>query len=293
MVDPKIRQFTVLCSMPSELRRGARSVWSRYALDGRKLDGFLEGPVMGPDGTLYMTDIPFGRILSFAPTGSWSVVAEYDGWPNGMKLSDAGFLVADHKRGLLEIGREGSVRVIVDGFEGAPFHGLNDLTVAHNGDIWFTDQGMSGLDAPFGRLFRYSNGLLTMAMGGIPSPNGLVFSEDETVIYLAVTRDNAIWRLPLGEDGNIRKAGRFIQLSGGVGPDGLARGPDGDLMVVHAGLGVWRFGANGLPRTFWHDPDFTYPTNLAADPRKPGWYLVTESLTCSVLCVGLTDGEAG
>ena len=57
----------------------------------------------------------------------------------------------------------------------------------------------------------------------VPSPNGLVLSRDEKTLFVAVTRANQIWRLPLHPDGTTSKVGVFITLSGGLaGPDGLA-----------------------------------------------------------------------
>src|SRR3546814_16823869 len=63
---------------------------------------------------------------------------------------------------------------------------------------------------------------------------------EETCIYLAVTRANAVWRVPLTSKGNATKVGVFVQLSGGSGPDGLALDADGGLVIAHVGLGsIW------------------------------------------------------
>ena len=53
------------------------------------------------------------------------------------------------------------------------------------------------------------------------------------VLYVAVTRANAIWRVPLTRDGHVTKVGTFIQMSGGGGPDGLAIDEEGNLAVAH------------------------------------------------------------
>jgi gluconolactonase len=64
-----------------------------------------------------------------------------------------------------------------------------------------------------------------------------------------MTRANAIWRLPLMNDGTVSKAGVFIQLSGGLGgPDGMERGLDDTVHVAHVGNGcVWSFDRSGIP----------------------------------------------
>src|SRR5690606_37819119 len=105
-----------------------------------------------------------------------------------------------------------------NGAEG--FKGVNDLFFAANGDLYFTDQGQTGLQDPTGRLFRLrADGRLDCLLDNVPSPNGLVMNLEETALYLAVTRANAIWRVPLLRDGGTTKVGNFVQLTGGWGPD--------------------------------------------------------------------------
>ncbi len=284
---PEIRQFEFVSRLPDALCKRATSEWADRNFGGAELDAFLEGPAFDTSGNLYVVDIPFGRILTLSTEGNWSVVTEYDGWPNGMKLvGDHRFVVADHKNGLVEVERStGKVRVISSEYVGQPFHGLNDLTVASSGDIYFTDQGQSGLHAPHGRVFRLSaDGELTLLLSDVPSPNGLVLSQDEQILFLAVTRANAIWRLPMMPDGSVTKVGTFIQLSGGVGPDGLAR-PDGidALLVAHPGVGVWHFGEDGTPDVIWQREGRAYTTNLAANPVETDSYFVTDSVNVTIL----------
>jgi sugar lactone lactonase YvrE len=119
------------------------------------------------------------------------------------------------------------------------FKGLNDLVFARNGDLYFTDQGLTGLHDPTGRLYCLrADGRLERLLDNIPSPNGLVLSLDESTIYLNVTRDNAVWRVPLLPDGSAFKVGAFIRLSGGGGPDGLAVIADTCMAADAAAAGV-------------------------------------------------------
>ena len=145
------------------------------------------------------------------------------------------------------------------------FKGCNDLFFASNGDLYFTDQGQTGLHDPSGRLFRLRpSGQLDIVLAGIPSPNGLVMNLDETAVYLAATRDNAIWRVPLMVDGTATKVGVYIQMSGGGGPDGIALDEQGGLAVCHAGFGaVWIFSPRGEPLYRIDAPQGLYTTNCA------------------------------
>ncbi|MFX8637104.1 SMP-30/gluconolactonase/LRE family protein, partial [Acinetobacter baumannii] len=66
------------------------------------------------------------------------------------------------------------------------------------------------------------------------------------VLFVAMTRDNAVWRVPLTADGGVAKVGRFCSLFGTSGPDGLAMDPQGRLFVAHASLGhVFVFAPDG------------------------------------------------
>ncbi|MBB5696610.1 SMP-30/gluconolactonase/LRE family protein, partial [Roseomonas pecuniae] len=66
------------------------------------MDCFLEGPSFDRQGRLYVTDIPFGRVFRISPEGEWEQVAEYDGWPNGLKIHrDGRIFITDYKRGIM------------------------------------------------------------------------------------------------------------------------------------------------------------------------------------------------
>ncbi len=98
-------------------------------------------------------------------------------------------------------------------------------------------------------MFRATpDGRVQCLIDNVPSPNGLVMDLEQQVLYVAATRANAVWRLPLTRDGGVAKVSNFIQLSGGGGPDGLALNAEGGLAVAHVGLGaVWIFDRHGEP----------------------------------------------
>lgn len=245
----------VFATLPEALdlsTSGRTSAWlAERPYHARRLGSFLEGPAFDASGSLYCVDIAYGRILRIDGAGRFSVVIEYDGAPNGMQVNGDGRLViADHRLGLVGFDpAEAVVRTMLASAWGGGFLGLNDLVISRSGDIYFTDQGQSGLQDLSGRLFRLGrDGGLELLLGGIPSPNGLVLTPSENELLLAVTRANAIWRVPLSERGPPRKVGLFIQLSGGGGPDGLAMDQEGRLFVAHPMLGcVWVFSSAGEP----------------------------------------------
>lgn len=80
----------IFTTMPGEFRKtGIRSAWGYANKQGHPVDCFIEGPAFDSDGNLYIVDIPHGRIFRISPRGEWVLAAEYDGQPNGLKLSTA------------------------------------------------------------------------------------------------------------------------------------------------------------------------------------------------------------
>jgi gluconolactonase len=116
----------------------------------------------------------------------------------------------------------------------------------------------------------------------------LVLNAAENVLFLAVTRDNAIWRVPLMKDGTASKVGVFIQMSGGAGPDGVAIDEQGNLAVAHAGFGaVWVFSAKGEPLYRIDSPEGLMTTNCAYGGPDRKQLFITESKSGTILVADL------
>jgi gluconolactonase len=237
---PSVIETEVFTSMPLRYRRaGQRSTWADANKSGASIDSFIEGPSFDRDGNLYIVDIPFGRIFRISPEGDWDLVAEYEGEPNGLKIhKDGRIFITDYNHGLMILDpNSGRVTPFLTRRNSERFKGLNDLTFASSGDIYFTDQGQTGLHDPTGRVYRLTpEGSLDCLIANVPSPNGLVLNAEGNVLYLAVTRGNAVWRMPLMADGSVSKVGLFFQFCGSSGPDGLAMDEADNLVVAHASL---------------------------------------------------------
>lgn len=287
-VAPPVIETEVFARLPAHLRKQGDCDFTTALQLAHGLDSFLEGPSFDVHGNLYCVDIPWGRIFRISPDGQFDVVTEYDGWPNGLKFDAGGrAFVADYKHGvmLLDV-RTGRIEPYCTNYRTESFRGCNDLFFTSGGDLYFTDQGQSGLHDQSGRVFRLRAGSREpeLLLAGIPSPNGLVMNLDETRLYVAVTRANAVWRLPLVGDG-VSKVGVFIQLSGGhAGPDGLALDSKGQLLVAHAGLGVvWLFSEMGEPLHRIQSCAGNMTTNVAFGGADGRDLYITESQTGSIL----------
>ena len=276
--------------LPDHLRRaGRQSDWLKVNARGANRHSLLEGPSFDAEGRLYLADVPFGRIFRVSQKGVFSVISEYDGQPNGLKIHrDGRIFIADYRRGIMLLDPDsGKVTPILVEANDGPFKGVNDLFFASNGDLYFTDQGQTGLHDPSGRVFRLdAAGKLHLVVAGIPSPNGITMAADESCIYVAVTRDNAIWRLPRRLDGLVSKVGAYIRLSGGIGPDGIALDNSGGLAVAHIGLGAaWIFNAIGEPVLRINMPEGRSPTNVAYGGVDGKTLFITEADSGCVMMI--------
>src|ERR1700694_6202187 len=102
---PKLIQTEIFSTMPNEFRRKVRTDGADANRPGQPTDCFIEGPSFDAEGNLYIVDIPFGRIFRISSDGAWTLVIEYDGWPNGLKIrADGRIFVADYTHGIMELG---------------------------------------------------------------------------------------------------------------------------------------------------------------------------------------------
>lgn len=249
---PEILSTEIHARIPTSMHQLDRpSTW--LAARGVRMHSFLEGPAFDRAGNLYCVDLAHGRVFRVATDGEVEVIVQYDGEPNGLKIHrDGRIFVADHRLGLMVLDPDKkTISPYLSFVNREGLKGPNDLCFASNGDLYFTDQGESSLDNPTGRVFRLRvDGTVDLLMDGLAGPNGLVLNRDESILYVAITHDNAIYRLPMHHHTRaVNKANRFIQLTGSVtGPDGLALDEAGNLAVVHAGSGtVWLFSPIGEP----------------------------------------------
>ncbi|UPK97113.1 hypothetical protein LCI18_008048 [Fusarium solani-melongenae] len=259
---PPVLEPKLLTVLPSRFRTLGLSEHSTNQKRGRPLDSFLEGPLVRGN-TLYLTDIPYGRIFAVdLTTKEWKLLIQYDGEPNGLAWHEQRqqILIADFKQG------------------------PNDLIVARDGSIIFTDQGMSGLQDPTGRVYRIGSNFnmgtgdnrVEVLLRNCPSPNGLVLDADEKNLFVAMTRDNSVWLAPLYSDSSVQRTGRFANYFGVGGPDGLLTDVEGNLFVAHSTLGiVFVHHKDGTPRVIITTKEFgSGTTNLTWGRDNKTLYIV-------------------
>ncbi|MBV8397534.1 MAG: SMP-30/gluconolactonase/LRE family protein [Acetobacteraceae bacterium] len=188
--DPRIERLD-----PRFIYRQGNAAIERIATGFR----WAEGPVYFRDGGfLLFSDIPNNRILRWLEEdGHLSVFRAPSNYANGNTRDRAGRLITcEHDtRRVTRTELDGRITVLIDRFEGKPLNAPNDVVVASDGAIWFTDPGY-GIDGPYEghkaeaelprNVYRLDpgTGAAAVVAGDFVRPNGLCFSPDESRLYI-------------------------------------------------------------------------------------------------------------
>jgi sugar lactone lactonase YvrE/peroxiredoxin len=228
-------------------------------------EGFkgTEGPLGLPDGSLVFTETQDARITRIAADGRLSTHLRDTNGANGLGLNAAGEIVAvqvnDTRVGTLGA----TAQTLASGWGGKPFGRPNDLVVARDGSIYFTDSGRNANQqpAPAGEVappavYRVKPGLLERLAADITRPNGIQLSPDEKTLYVADTAGEFVLAYALQADGSLGPKRQFAKLAGyrqaqngsySSGADGLAVDAAGRLYVAtNAGVEVFDAGGQAL-----------------------------------------------
>jgi gluconolactonase len=164
---------------------------------------WAEGPVYVPAAkSLLWSDIPQNRLMRFDETdGSVSVFEQPCGNHNGHTLDHDGRVIAcEHSgRRVSRLEHDGRWTTLVDSFEGKRLNSPNDAVVKSDGTIWFSDPTY-GIDSEYegdaapseigaSNVYRLDlkTGEMTAVVTDLLKPNGLAFSPDESILYVADT----------------------------------------------------------------------------------------------------------
>jgi len=225
-------------------------------------DGFIftEGPVWHPDGFLLFSDMPGDVRRRWAPSEGVTVLRQPANKCNGMAYDEQGrLLVCEHSTSrLVREERDGSLEVLADSFEGSELNSPNDVVVALDGDIFFTDPTYGrtpdfGLEREpeldFRGLYRLSRGGLSLLDTDFTQPNGLCFSPDESTLYVNDTERGVIVSYPRLADGSLGDRKVFADDIGDIDfevgvVDGMKCDSEGNVLVTGPN-GIWIFEASG------------------------------------------------
>ena len=163
---------------------------------------WAEGPAyVKAYGGLVWSDVPNNRMYRWTPEDGGSVFREPSNYSNGNTVDNSGRLVTCQHltHSVTRTEPDGTVVTLVDTYEGKRFNSPNDLVVKSDDTIWFTDppygilnsyegaQRESEIGGNYVYRFDPSNGDLSIVADDFDKPNGLAFSHDEAVLYIADT----------------------------------------------------------------------------------------------------------
>ncbi|NPU65226.1 SMP-30/gluconolactonase/LRE family protein [Bradyrhizobium sp. 83012] len=164
---------------------------------------WAEGPVYVPAAkSLLWSDIPNDRLMRFDETdGSVSVFETPCGYHNGHTRDALGRVIACEHGGrrISRLEHDGTWVGLVDRLEGKRFNSPNDAVVKSDGTIWFSDPTY-GIDSAYeghaapseigaSHVYRFdpAAGAVAAVVTDMVKPNGLAFSADERLLYVADT----------------------------------------------------------------------------------------------------------
>jgi gluconolactonase len=264
--------------------------------------GFGEGPVWDRQrGYLLFSDLPGNAVMKWSPGAGLAVFRKpvFTGTAakgaqvgtNGLSFDGQGRLVAaEHGyRRISRTEKDGTIKTLVERYEGKRLNSPNDLVVKRNGDIYFTDPDfglrsllggeVGGADPPgfarakelsFTGVYRLTpQGKLDLVAKDLTAPNGLAFSPDEKKLYVGNSRPARLWMVyGVKSEGTLDNGKVFADMTKGPemgAPDGMkidkngtvfSTGPGGIVILSPEGkhLGTIRFPE--IPANLaWGDTD--------------------------------------
>ena len=187
--------------------------------------GPAEGPVWWAEGRyLLFNDIHTARRMKYTPGLAATVAMEKTNEANGLTRDLQGRLVsAEHlTRRVTRYEPDGSLTVIANSFQGKRLLRPNDVIVKSDGSIYFTDPGGNAApeqwDVTISGVYRVSAdlGSMSLIIDDMVRPNGLAFSPDEGILYVADSRRRHVRAYEMLPNGTIAKdtSRLFVDLGG-------------------------------------------------------------------------------
>lgn len=223
---------------------------------------FTEGPVWNArEGALYWTDIIGNTIWKWNPGVGKTAVLRPSGKANGMTFDKEGRLIVAGwtSRTVWRMALDGSITPLATHYQGKKLGTPNDIVVKSDGAIYFTDPPggvgiveMEGEDLQqylnFSGVYRLNPDTrdLTLLTDGVPGCNGLVFSPDESLLYVNDTGGRYIQVFDVQADGTLKNSRRFVDIVGEEpgNPDGMKVDVKGHVYCTGPG-GIHIFDPSG------------------------------------------------
>ena len=218
---------------------------------------FTEGPLWHPDGHLLFVDIRRSLIFRLAPGGQPEVFRENSGGANGLTFDLQGRLIMceGENRRVTRREADGTITPLAERWEGKRLSRPNDVVCRSDGSVYFTNPAgrmeASDREIDFTGVHRVApDGAVSAVVSDtdMAFPNGLAFSPDEQILYVANTREPPkINAYDVRPDGSVANGRVFADMASdepdGV-PDGMKVDTEGRVYCTGPG-GCWVFDHQG------------------------------------------------
>jgi sugar lactone lactonase YvrE len=233
---------------------------------------FTEGPIWIPAGFLLFSDIPADTIYKYKPGSEQEIFLKPSGHSNGLTLDKQGrLLICSHDRRVTRLEKDGTQNTLAEFYNGKRLNSPNDIVVKTDESIYFTDPPFGlpsrteGKELDFSGVYRIeTDGTIALLDDSIELPNGLVFSPDEAVLYVADSRTGHVYTFDVTASGLLENKRSFGSVGVGAPGKGAADGMkvdvDGNVFVTGP-EGINVFSPEGIMYGVIECPEI--PANIA------------------------------
>jgi gluconolactonase len=208
---------------------------------------FTEGPAADKQGNVYFTDQPNDQIMKYSVDGKMTTFMKPCGRSNGLCFSPEGLLIAcaDEKNEMWAINvADKSKTVIIKDHRGKLLNAPNDVWVAPNGGIYFSDpfykrrwwkRGPKEQDKEAVYHLPPKGRTVIRVADKFKRPNGLIGTPDGKLLYVADIGGNKTYKFDIGPDGRLSNQRLFCNL----GSDGMTLDNEGNVYLTRGGVQIF------------------------------------------------------
>jgi gluconolactonase len=199
--------------------------------------GFTEGPTLDAMGRFHFTDIPGNSIYRWTEEEGLILITDATRWGNGLCFDASGnmLLCEMTSRCLSLVSPDGTLEVLTDSYDGAPYNSPNDVWVHPGGGVYFTDPGyfleaeekdvaieaVYYMDPSYSKVVRVSEPMVR--------PNGVMGTPDGKILYVVSDSIHTTWKYAIQADGSLARKEKLID----NGHDGLTLDERGNLYIAN------------------------------------------------------------
>ncbi|MDD2437993.1 MAG: SMP-30/gluconolactonase/LRE family protein [Massilibacteroides sp.] len=227
--------------------------WGQVTAPGAKVEklagnfSFTEGPTVDRLGNVYFTDQPNNLILKWSVDGVLTTFTTNSGRANGLYFDRSGNLLScsDMDNEIWSFDPQGNTSVLVDGYNGTKLNGPNDLWVAPDGGVYFTDplykreywlrDPAMQQDGEHVYYLSPDRKVLRRVASDLEKPNGIIGTPDGKFLYVADIKGGKTYMYAISSDGSLCDKRLFVEM----GSDGMTIDTEGNVYLTGKGVTVF------------------------------------------------------